>query len=893
MPGERDGPDRGVYQQNQADRDVYAAARDQTVINDNRRVELAAGSVPHPAAVGLARPVAGLPRRPVRVFKGRGEALGVLARALGARGGAVVTQAVYGLGGVGKSELALQYADAHHGDYGLVWWITAVEPRQVETGLASLAGRLCPLVAVVGTTGDAAGWATGWLQSHDQWLLILDNVEDSADIEPLLGQLSGGHVIVTSRRDADWGRLADPVQLDVLDPAAAAEVLTLRTGQQGAADEEAAAQIGAKLGFLPLALDQAAAYIVQQRVSLAAYLDSLRRNPARMHAAGSDAQRTIARLWDLHITAIRDKNPAAVWLLEVIAQYAPDAIPRAILGGDAPREDTDEALGLLASYSMITLTTESVSIHRLLQAVIRARPDSTGADPRNLRDTALNWLNAAIPHTPDINTAGWPLLRALVPHAETLASHFPPSEQPQSLGRIQNEIATFLGSQGDYAQALPLRQSALTITETALGPDHPTTAIRLSNLALTHRDLGRYADALHLHERALAIAEAALGPDHPDTATLLGNLAVTYRDMGRYADALPLEQRALATAEAALGPDHPMTVIRLDNLAATYRALGRAADALPLEQRALATAEAALGPDHPDTAILLGNLAATYRDLGRYADALPLQERALAVAEAALGPDHPDTAHRLSNLAVTYRDLGRAADALPLEDRALAVTKAALGPDHPTTANRLDNLAVTYRDLGRAADALPLQERALAITEAALGPDHPTTAIRLDNLAATYRDLGRYADALPPQERALAVAEAALGPDHPTTAIRLDNLAATHRDLGQAADALPLEQRALAITEAALGPDHPTTAILLGNLAVTYRDLGRAADALPPQERALAVAEAALGPDHPTTAILLGNLAVTYRDLGRAADALPLEERAGEISQRPRLRGSG
>ena len=214
----------------------------------------------------------------------------------------------------------------------------------------------------------------GWLQAHDRWLLILDNVEDPADIEPLLGQLGGGHVIVTSRRDADWGRLADPVQLDILDPAAAAQVLILRTGQHGAADEEAAAQIAAELGFLPLALDQAAAYIVQQRISLAAYLASLRRNPARMHAAGSDAQRTIARLWDLHITAIRDRSPAAARLLGVLARYAPDAIPRAMLGGTAAREDTDEALGLLASYSMITLTTETVSIHRLLQAVILTLP---------------------------------------------------------------------------------------------------------------------------------------------------------------------------------------------------------------------------------------------------------------------------------------------------------------------------------------------------------------------------------------------------------------------------------------------------------------------------------------------------------------------------------------
>ena len=536
-------------------------------------------------------------------------------------------------------------------------------------------------------------------------------------------------------------------------PAAAAQVLILRTGQHGAADEGAASQIAAELGFLPLALDQAAAYIVQQRISLAAYLDSLRRNPARMHAAGSDA-RTIARLWDLHITAIQDRSLAAARLLGVLARYAPDAIPRVMLGDTGAREDTDEALGLLASYSMITLTTETVSIHRLLQVVILALPDSTGDERHGLLDTALNWLNTVIPDAPATNMAGWPLLRALVPHAETLASHFPPGDQPEALGRVQNEIALFLTSQGDYVQALSLRQSALAIAKATFGPNHPTTASALSSLAATYHRLGRPADALPLQERALAITEAALGPDHAATAILLDNLAATYRAVGRYADALPLRERAVAIIETALGPDHPETGVRLGNLAVTYLDLGRPADALPLQERALAITETALGPDHPETAVRLGNLAATYNGLGRPADALPLQERALAITETALGPDHPATATRLDNLAVIYSDLGRHADALPLERRALAITETALGPDHPDTGFRLANLAAIYYGLGRPADALPLHERALAITQTALGPDHPDTAARLDNLAIIYRDLGRPADALPLEQRA-------------------------------------------------------------------------------------------------------------------------------------------
>ena len=670
MPGGQDDPEMRAQQQNRAERDAYAAGRDQTVVNDNRRIELAAGSVPHPASVDLVGPVTGLPRRPGRVFEGRDAALGLLGQALGARGGAVVTQAVYGLGGVGKSELALQYAIARRADYGLVWWVTAADAGQLEAGLARLAGRLCPAVSVTGTTSDAAEWATGWLQAHDGWLLVLDNVEDPADIEPLLGEMGGGHVIVTSRRDADWGRLADPVRLGVLDPVAAVQVLTLRTGQHGAAEEEAAGLIAAELGFLPLALDQVAAYVIQQRVTLPAYLDSLRRHRARMHAAGVGAQQTIARLWDLHITVIHTRSPVAARMLGVLARYAPDAIPRAMLGGDAPREDTDEALGLLASYSMIALTPETVSIHRLLQAVILTQPGNDDDDHLGLETMALDWLQAAIPDDVETDMGGWPLVRTLVPHAEALADHFPADGRPETLAWVENQVALFLNSQGEYGRALLLRQDALSITEAALGPDHPDTATRLGNLAVTYWNLGRYAEALPLEERALSITEAALGPDHPRTAIRLSNLAATYRDLGRYAEALPLDERALSITEAALGPDHPDTAISLSNLAATYNDLGRYAEALPLQQRALSITEAALGPDHPDTAIRLSNLAASYWNLKRYAEALPLQQRALSITEAALGPAHPSMATRLGILALTYRDLGRDAEAVALEERA-------------------------------------------------------------------------------------------------------------------------------------------------------------------------------------------------------------------------------
>ena len=220
------------------------------------------------------------------MFVGRDSALGRLRAALNDEASAVVTQAVYGLGGVGKSELALHHATACRGDYPVIWWITAEDAAQIETGLAALAARLCREIATTVTTGEAAQWAVGWLQAHPGWLLILDNVNEPDEAEPLLGLLTGGHVLITTRRDTGWDRIADPIRLDVLDPGPAAELLTNRTRYVGQADEDAAGSIAAELGYLPLALDQAAAYIGQTHISLTEYVRRLREHPADMYAAG-------------------------------------------------------------------------------------------------------------------------------------------------------------------------------------------------------------------------------------------------------------------------------------------------------------------------------------------------------------------------------------------------------------------------------------------------------------------------------------------------------------------------------------------------------------------------------------------------------------------------------
>ena len=449
-----------------------------------------------------------------------------------------------------------------------------------------------------------------------------------------------------------------------------------------------------------------------------------------------------------------------------------------------------------------------------------------------------------------------------------------------------NNLANLYRAQGSYAKAESLYMRALAINEKALGPDHPSVATGLNNLAMLYNEQGSNEAAEPLYKRALAIYEKALGPDHPNVATSLNNLAALYGSQGLYEAAAPLQKRALAIYEKALGPDHPSVALSLNNLAELYHAQGRYETAVPLLKRALAIQEKVLGPDHPDVAQSLNNLAELYRAQGRYEAAEPLHKRALAIWEKALGPDHPDVATSLNNLAALYGSQGLYEAAAPLQKRALAIYEKALGPDHPSVAMSLNNLAALYESQGRYEAAEPLHKRALAIREKALGPDHPHVALSLNNLALLYHAQGRYETAVPLLKRALAIQEKVLGPDHPDVAQSLNNLAGLYESQGRYEAAEPLHKRALAIYEKALGPDHPDVATSLNNLAALYRAQGRYEAAEPLYKRALAIKEKTLGPDHPDVATILNNLAFLYHVQGRYAEARALYKRSLAIKEK-------
>lgn len=721
-------------------------------------------------------------------FTGREDVLARLRQHLVEQHRAVLS----GLGGVGKTQTALEYAVRYRTDYsGGVFWVNSETMGGLTSGFATIATALRLSAAEANEQDKAVKAALAWLNANDGWLLIFDNADDRRDLQPFMPQGSKGHVLITSRESV-FAELGIPrvLELDDIETDEAVSFLFARTGREdGDSNERAAAfELATELGNLPLALEQAAAYIAETNAAFTDYLAAFRKRRVALleRAAGLVARETVAVTWAANFDAVKRASPAAAEVLRIGALLAPDAVPFELfykgsqaLGGSiaAALSDADELamaelLRPLARYSLIRSdpTLRAFSMHRLVQEIVWTA--FAEADHRTIEAERLDCIERAVRALdatfPEVEFATWAKCERLVPHVTALAGSAElEGVRSAGAGGVLNRAGRYLWERVRYAEAQRLFELALAIGERTLGPDHPDIARSLDNLAITRSRQGRYADAQVLLERALAIYEQALGPDDPEMARKLNNIANIHCEQGRYADAQPLHERALAIRERALGCDHPDVATSLNNLGVVSSIQGRYTEALTLYERALAIWEQVLGPDHPHLAQTLDNLGETDAKLGRYDEAQSLHERALAIRERVLGPNHPQVAENLNSLGNVHRDRGRYAEAQAFYERALVISEGALGPDHPELAYSLNNLGIVLTNQHRYAEAELLFERANAIRERALAPDHLEIANGLIGLAFLREQQGRTADAIALYERALAVKTKTLAAGHP------------------------------------------------------------------------------------------------------------------------------
>jgi len=735
------------------------------------------------------------------LFRGRAAVLSRIHDAMrrGGRYGATLTaQVIEGMGGIGKTRAAVEYAWAHRDDYTALLFVNAETPDGLAHDLAALT-EVLGLDHLNDQPEDLRRSAVlNWLNSNPGWLLILDNIDTDAAakaVGDLLGKLSGGHVLLTSRRQG-FAPGVEAIALAGLDRADAAALLLERT--EGGrlvtqTDPLDATSLAEELEGLPLALEMAAATIRERHCSLADYRRLWRESRDTLIGPNEPVISTYPRNIDVALLgAVGQLAAEAHTLLERLAFFAPDPVPAFLLdvpvpnGGTAP-EAAWQALDDLAAHSLASRDPDGAgfTVHRLVQDATRRRLDAATAS-RRLAE-ALDWVDTAFAGDPE-DVHNWPKLDPLAPHAWALLWAADRAGITEPTTRLMRALGRLFQGKGEFARAEPLMRRALAINEASFGADHPNVARDLNNLAVLLQATNRLGEAEPLMRRALGIEEASVGNDHPDVATALNNLAQLLRATNRLAEAEPMMRRALAIDEASVGGDHPEVAIRLNNLAQLLQETNRLAEAEPLMRRAIAIDEADLGADHPNVAIRLNNLAQLLQDTNRLAEAESLMRRALAIDEASLGADHPEVAIHLNNLATLLQDTNRLAEAEPLMRRALAIDEASLGNDHPNVAVRLNNLASLLRATNRLGEAEPLMRRALGIDEASYGKDHPNVAIRLNNLAGLLRATNRLGEAEPLYRRALAIfcaLEAAIGRSHPSRETVQGNYAGLLTDMGK------------------------------------------------------------------------------------------------------------
>ncbi|KZP17458.1 TPR-like protein, partial [Athelia psychrophila] len=772
-------------------------------------------------------------------FTGRVEEFKLIANALGSPTGCVPARyAIWGMPGLGKSQTALKYAHSSFdsGHHTHVFWIPATTVEKLTQGLAKV---LHPVQHLDRYNSDQAAqlMAARDCFEHSEkygfakWLIILDSATSETVAllrQNLPRQNANGSILITTRT-ADVAEALTYVaghqypvcELQALSPIQSAELLLKRAGihSSTAADLESAQELVERIGCLPLAVDQAGAFMKQNRFSSADRLNDLYNKQGSKeliswkNSLSTYEEKSVMAAFTAPLQQLGANNPDVLSFLRVLVCLDPENIPldMLVLGAERARQhlashsdDVDAASGGVPA--------KQSTLRRLLTPGKRAksRPlailQSGSADtapkgvPLELRPLlericSNQWLREAFRHLEDLALARplYGLTTSLHIHdliqqvviQQTAAAH-PSGEDPHytfAVALLSQAFET-IGAVGspqswtEYERFVPHFMSLMKHVDML-----PIDLLGLlsARVSVYFLKRGRYNEAAALCQHALAGQTQQLGAEHLDTLATVHRLANVYEHQGKYNDAEVSYQRALAGREQQLGADHRATLDTVHGLAISYDRQGEYDKAEPLYQRALTGREQQLGADHPDTLATVHYLAGLYMDQKKYQEAEALYQRALAGRDQQLGADHPDTLATVNNLANLYYMQGNYNEAQPLYQRALAGKERQLGPDHPSTLTTVNNLAGLYDNQGKYAEAEALYQRALTGSEQQLGPDHPDTLMTVHNIALLHERQGKYGEAEMLYKRALAGRETSLSIHHPHTIMTREALARVYR----------------------------------------------------------------------------------------------------------------
>jgi transcriptional regulator with XRE-family HTH domain len=638
-------------------------------------------------------------------FTGRDGLLAAVRECLQA-GQAGVVQALHGMGGVGKTQLAAEYAHRFGDSYDLAWWINAEQNALIGDQISELGTALGWIAA--GSGREAVRTAVlAEMRQRGRWLLVFDNAERPADVTPWLPGGSG-HVLITSR-ERGWDEIATPIGVDVLARAESIELLRARVPGLTEADAD---RLAAELGDLPLALAQAAGFMTGTGTAPGQYLGLLRTRAGQLLDRGAPGSypRSLAATTALVAGRLAEQDPAAAELASLCAFMAPEPIPdylftgaAGLLSGELAAQAADplawrQTLAHVSGQSLTRIDNRGLQMHRLTQAILRDQlPPARAATTRACSEAVLAASDPGDPPNPE-TWAGW---ARLLPHV--LAADLAGTDSAE-LRDLARRACWYLIERGDARTPRDLMSGLHQQWRDRLGEDHQHTLMAAHYHAWALLEMGRYAESRDLNQATLARRRRALGEDHHDTLVSAHNLALVLRMLGEARAARDLNQDTFERERRTLGEDDPSTLRCASNLAVDLRMVGEVDAARDLHQDTLRRRRRVLGEDHPDTLYSAYNLAADLRELGELDAARDLDQDTLERRRRVLGGDHPDTLYSAFNLAADLRELGELDAARDLDQDTLERRRRVLGEDHPDTVRSARSLATVLGELDEATD---------------------------------------------------------------------------------------------------------------------------------------------------------------------------------------------
>lgn len=794
-------------------------------------------------------------------FTGRDDLLERLWTGISTDVTAVVPHALHGLGGVGKTQLAIEFAYRYGPEYDIVWWISADQIELVRPALAGLAPHLGLPPATATGIEEAAQAVLDALRlgrPSDRWLLIFDNADEPEDLSGLLPQ-GPGHVLITSRNHR-WEGVVDTVAVDVFSRSESIAFLHKRI--PGKLTDEDAELLAEELGDLPLALEQAGALQAETGMPVKQYLRLLSEHAGRLLSEGKPLEYPVSMTaaWTLSVTALTESLPEALNVLQCCAFFGPEPIPRDVFGpipedygaawlGDILDDPIllGKAIRELGRYALARVDSVdgTIQVHRLIQALIR---DSLSPEEQErIRHEVHLLLAAAVPPRPD-DTANWGRYFELLAHVR-------PAQVAHCTQRPIREFALsvvrYLYSSGGYAAARRLAEELIKQWQHDSGPENPEVLVARRHLGVTLLQLGRYAKAYELNRETLEILRGIYGPDHDETLRVTNNHGADLRARGEFRAALEHDRDSSRRHAAKWGESNWRTLRTINNLAVDHGLMSDYVTARELHERAYRGSGRGSGVGPVDRVIWLNGLARTVRLSGQYAEAVNLGDDAYSFALRELGAEHPWTLRTAKDLSIGLRRAGQVEEGLELAREAYDRELRIFGYDHPDVLAAAMNLANALRALDQIDEALELARDTTRRYPQIYGEDHPYSDGCAINLALLLRVHGDPEAARAIDAEALAGLDESVGRDHHYSLTCAVNLANDLADLGDHEAARQIGEDARGRLTALLGAEHPLTLACSANLAIDLRALGEHAEADRRKDEALNRYIDAVGPAHP------------------------------------------